>query len=115
LKEVPVIGDDFRPLDTITPLVGQPIPSAEMQEAITVRPVLPRTIIPDTRQGASSTTLQAPLRVSLQPRRSQRAALPNGETDQQALYALFAGGRDEEPETLTEALSGNNREEWRLA
>jgi len=50
------MDDDFRPLDTITPPVGQPIPSPEMQEAITVRPVLPRRTIPDTPQVASSAT-----------------------------------------------------------
>jgi len=115
LKAVPVINDDFRPLDTITPPVGQPIPCAEMQETITVRPVLPRRIIPDTRQVASSATPQAQLRVSSRSRSSQRTAPPNRETDQQAHYTLFAGGLEEEPETLTEPLNGNNQEEWGLA
>ena len=48
-----------------------------------------------------------------QPPRSRR--IPASETGEEGYDTLLAGEVEVEPETLTEALSGNDKEEWRAA
>jgi len=106
---------DFSPLDTITPALDMPAPAGDIQETITVRPVLPLSSTKDSRairgRAREAVRKQNP---SL-PRRSERRGNPTKEDGSQANYALFAGEEEAEPQTLTEALSGTQKEAWPLA
>jgi len=107
--------DHFHPLDSRTPSVSTPSPNTEMLEAITLRPDLVSQGRPSTRQSTLKAKPRPWAKGSLEPRRSQRITQPYLPGEPHGHYALFAGHEEEEPQTLTEALSGNLREEWKSA
>ena len=113
LEEEEPSASDFRPLDSIIAPLSQPATGSDMRDRITVRPPLPPLLSPTTQQLSPAVLGSAPPQVSSQPRRSRR--IPAPETEEEGHYALLAGEVEVEPETLTEALSGNEKEEWRAA
>lgn len=115
LEEQQDIENDFRPLDSITPKVGQLPPANDIRDSITVRRVLPPPISKPPRQASQGTRPVVPPLISHESRRSQRISKPTRAANIEGHYALLAGEVEVEPETLTEALSGSQRAEWRAA
>lgn len=113
LEEEEPSASDFRPLDGIIPPLSQPAPGSDIKDRITVRPPLPPLRSPTTQQLSPAVPGSALPQVSSQPQRSRR--IPATETGEEGHYALLAGEVEVEPETLTEALSGNEKEKWRAA
>lgn len=112
LKEREGNEDDFQPLDPIITLVTPTEDGTGIQDTITVR----KQLATQNMKPVDKTHLPQlqELETPTPQRRSQRAQKPSGLFDSQAQFALVAG-LDQEPQTLTEALSSEEREQWRTA
>ena len=106
---------DFRPLDTITPSTVLPAADIDIQETITLRPTMPPPTTTDSRATRGRAREAVREQTPSVPRRSQRKGNPSNNSLSQANYAVLAGAEELEPQTLTEALSGTQKAEWRLA
>ena len=104
--------DYFQTLDPITPLVNEIEDSSDIQDTITVRKHLAPQNIPPVERNRSPKRPELP--TSIPQRRSHRVQQSGSRVDSQAQFALVAG-LDQEPQTLTEALNSEDRDEWRAA
>ena len=112
-EEQEVSKSYFCPFDNIIPQVCQlPTPS-NMRDSITVHQILvPPPISQPIRQASQGTKPVVPPPISNKSRRSQRISKPTTAADDERHYALLAGEVEDEPETLTEGLSGSQKAEW---
>ena len=92
-----------------------PTPADDTQETITVRPAVTSSSTRDSRTTRGRAREAVRKQNPSSSRRSQRRGNPSEEDSAQANYALFAGEEEDEPQTLTEALSGTQEKAWRLA
>jgi len=115
MEEATTNKNDFCPLDNITPLVSVLSLLTEMHNTITVQPaLLPQQAITQL-QPVQHAKPKAQPKISVEGPRSQRISQTSWELEPQAQLALFAEEEDEEPQTLTKVLSGNRRDEWKVA
>ena len=105
----------YRPLDAITPQISPPTVSSEIMDAITVRPAGPPQKTPAIGHSGRGSRVKASTQIPSQPRRSRRIPQIGEVEDVTGHYALFAGEEEIEPQSLTEALSGDQKKEWRAA
>ena len=105
-----ILEDGFQPLDTIIPPTSNESESQGMQDTITVRPLLAHTNIP---QSGALNLPNPGGQIGSEPRRSQRMRKENALVASQPEFALLAGNETAEPQTLTEALSSAEKEQWR--
>jgi len=110
-----VSESDFSLFDTIIPPLDLTAPVGDIQETITVRPIVPLSSTKESRGIRGRAREADRKRHPSLPPRSERRGNQSKEDGLKAHYALFAGAEEGEPLRLIQVVCGTQKEPWCLA